>query len=99
MASERQVPRFFLALMVLTLALLAWVLLPMASELILAAVLAAVLWPVQVWLTRRLRGRSSLAAGILAVAVVLLLLGPTAALVALVLRDGADGVKFVSETV
>jgi predicted PurR-regulated permease PerM len=84
--------------MVLTLALLAWVLLPMASELILAAVLAAVLWPVQVWLTRRLRGRNSLAAGILAVAVVLLLLGPTAALVAVVIRDGADGVKFVSET-
>jgi predicted PurR-regulated permease PerM len=99
MASERPVPRFFLALIVLTLGLLAWVLFPIFSELILAAVLAAVFWPVQVWLTARVRGRSSLAAGLLSVAVVLLILGPLAALVALVLRDGADGVKFISDTV
>jgi predicted PurR-regulated permease PerM len=98
MPSERPVPRFFLLLVAATVVLLGMVLAPIVSELLLAAVLAAVLFPVQAWLTRKLRGQSGLAAGLLTAAVVLLLLGPLAALLAVVVRDGADGLKFVSDT-
>ena len=60
--------------------------------------LAAVLFPVQQWLCRKLHVKSGLAAGILTAAVIVLLLGPLAALLAVVVRDGADGIKFITET-
>jgi predicted PurR-regulated permease PerM len=69
----------------------------MATELLLAAVLAALLWPLRQWLSRRMGGRSNLASGILTVGVILLVLGPIAGLVTTVIRDGNDGVKFVSD--
>lgn len=97
MASERPVPRFFLALILAALLLLGLVIFPVVSELFLAAVLAGVLWPLQEWLTRRARGRRGLAAGMLTIGVILLLLGPVATIVTFVIRDGSDGVKFVSE--
>jgi predicted PurR-regulated permease PerM len=93
---ETKVPRFFLALMLIATVLLAMVIRPVLTELILAAVLAGVLWPVQRRLARALGGRRSLAAGILCVAVVLLLLGPIAAMLAFVVSDGSDGVAFVT---
>src|SRR6266545_4429728 len=98
MASEQPVPRFFLVLIYVTLAVLALVLAPVASELLIAAVFAAVLWPLQVWLSRKLGGRDSLAAGVMTLAVLLLLLGPLATLVAVILRDGASGLQYVSDT-
>lgn len=97
MAPERPVPRFFLVLIAAATLLLALVVYPMVNELILAAVLAALLWPVRQWLNRRLRARSHLAAGLLAILVVVLILGPLAALITLVIRDGADGVRYVSD--
>ncbi len=99
-APERPAPRFFLLLMAATAILLGWVLYPIASELFLAAVLAGVLWPLQTWLCRKLpTRRRGPAAGLITVAVVLLVLGPLSALVAVVIRDGADGMRFISETV
>jgi predicted PurR-regulated permease PerM len=95
MASEKPIPRFFLVLVAGTALLLAMVIRPVASELFLACVLAGVLWPLQQWLTRRFRGRRNVAAGLLTLGVVVLLLGPLATLGAFVIRDGADGVKFV----
>ena len=73
-----------LLLQILLLALLGaslWVLAPFWSALFWAAVLAFASWPVMRWLTRLLKGRSTLAAGILTgcwmvlVAVPLILLG------------------------
>ena len=99
MSSEQPVPRFFLALIVAALVLLGFVIFPVVSELFLAAVLAGVLWPVQQGLTRRLRGKRSVAAGLITVGVVLLLIGPVATIAAFVIRDGSDGVRFVSDAV
>lgn len=94
--AEQKVPRFFLALMMIAIVLMALVLRPVVTELLLAVVLAGMLWPIQEWLSARLRGRRSLTAGILTFAVVTLLLGPVATMLTLIVRDGADGVAFVS---
>lgn len=99
MASERPVPLFFLVLLVGAAVLLAVVIAPMSSELLLAVVLAGVLRPVEVWLTKRLRGRRALAAGIITVLVVVIVLGPLAMLITVVVRDGSDGIKFVLDAV
>jgi predicted PurR-regulated permease PerM len=96
-APERQVPRFFLALFIAAMLLLGLVIFHVISELCLAAVLAGVLWPIQEWLARRARGRRGLAAGFLTVGVILVLVGPVATIVTFVIRDGSDGVRFVSE--
>jgi len=95
--AEQPLPRFFLALMIAATVLLALVLAPLAKELLVAAVFAAALWPVQQWLSRRAHGRRSIAAGLLTLAVILVLLGPVATMVTVVIRDGADGARFVSE--
>ncbi len=98
MRSEQPVPLFFLTLMLGATLLLGFLLFPMATELFLATVLAGVLWPVQTRLARRLRGRRGLAAGLLTVAVIVLLLGPLAAIITYVIRDGNDAMRFVLDT-
>jgi predicted PurR-regulated permease PerM len=95
--AERKVPRFFIALMVIAIVLVALVLRPVVTELLLAVVLAGMLWPIQERLSARLRGRRGVAAGILTFGVVTLLLGPVATMLTLVIRDGADGIAFVSK--
>lgn len=92
-------PIFFLALLVGAAALVGAVIAPMIRELLLAVVLASVLRPVQDWLTKLLRARRGLAAGIITLLVVVIVLGPFAMLVAVVIRDGSDGVRFVLDTV
>ncbi len=97
--AERPAPRFFLLLLAVVGLLLATVLRPIASELFLAAVLAVVLWPVQAWVSRRVKlKRRSVVAGGISLLVVVLLLGPLSALIAVVVRDGDAGFRFVSET-
>jgi predicted PurR-regulated permease PerM len=95
--AEQPVPRFFVALMIIATVLLALVIWPIITELILAAVLAGVLWPVQQRLGGRLRRRRSVVAGTLTAAVVVALLGPVALITTFVIRDGAEGVAFVSD--
>jgi predicted PurR-regulated permease PerM len=95
--AEQPVPRFFVALMIIATVLLALVIWPMITELILAAVLAGELWPVQQRLGRWLRGRRSVAAGTLTAVVIIALLGPVALITTFVIRDGAEGVAFVSD--
>lgn len=99
MRSERPVPLFFLTLLIGATLLLGMVLYPMATELFLATVLAGVLWPVQIRLARRLGNRRGAAAGLLTVAVILVLLGPLAAIATYIIRDGNDAVRFVLDTV
>lgn len=95
--AEQPVPRFFLALMIGAIVLVALVARPLVTELVLAAVLAGVLWPLQQRLSRHLRGKRTIAATALTLAVVGALLGPVAIIATFVIRDGADGVRFVSE--
>src|SRR5688572_31743600 len=71
----------------------------MFRELLLAVVLASVLRPVHDWLTKRFRGRRGVAAGVITLLVVIIVLGPVAMLVAVLVRDGADGVRFLLDTV
>jgi predicted PurR-regulated permease PerM len=95
--AERPPPRFFIALMIVATVLLCLVFKPLAKELLLAIVLAGMLWPVQQRLSKRLRGKRGLAAGLLTFAVVALLLGPITTMVTFIIRDGDDGVRFVVE--
>jgi predicted PurR-regulated permease PerM len=97
MRSEQRVPLFFLTLMAGAALLLGLVIYPMATELFLATILAGVLWPVQRWLTKRLR-RRGVAAGLLTVTVLMVLLGPLAMIVTYVIRDGSDAVRYVLDT-
>ncbi len=96
--AKPSIPRFFQLLMVAATVLLAAVIYPIARELFLAAVLAGVLWRPQLWLTRHLRGRSALAAGVLTAVVAVTIVGPVATLTAFAVRDGEDALKFVSTT-
>jgi len=96
---ERPVPLFFLALLIGAAMLVAAVIAPLFRELLVAVVLASALRPVQVWLTKHVRERRGLAAGIITFLVVVIVLGPLAALVALLVRDGAEGVQYLLDTV
>ena len=72
---------------------------PLANALLVAAVLAVVLAPVQSRLAVWLRGRSKLAAALLVFAVLFLVIAPLVALSAVVVNEASSGVKFVVETV
>jgi predicted PurR-regulated permease PerM len=98
-AREKSGYRFFLIVLAGAVVLLAAVVRPLASPLILAAVLAGVLWPLQVRLARRLGQRRSLAAGLLVVGVVLLVVGPLVAMSTVVYQEIADGLRFLSDTI
>jgi predicted PurR-regulated permease PerM len=97
--AEQPLPRFFLVLLVAAAVLLGLVVMPVVKELLLAAVLAGVLWPVRQWLGKRLRGKQGIAAGAITFAVIVLLLGPVATIATFAIRDGADGLRFVSDAV
>lgn len=90
--------RVLLVVLLGALVLVLMVFRPLGSSLLLAAVLAAVLWPIQQWLTRRLRGRGTLAAAILLLFVVALLVGPFVWLSAFLVVEVIQAVQFVSET-
>jgi predicted PurR-regulated permease PerM len=95
----RDRPVFFLTLLVGAAVLVGAVIAPMARELLLAVVLASVLRPLQVWLTAHCRGRRGIAAGILTLSIIVIVLGPLAMLIAVIIRDGSDGVRFLLDTV
>jgi predicted PurR-regulated permease PerM len=97
--AEQPLPRFFFALMVVATLLLALVIMPIAKALLLASVFAGVLWPVQQRLSKWLRGKRGLAAGVITFLVIVLLLGPVAAIATFAIRDGAEGVRSVQEAV
>jgi predicted PurR-regulated permease PerM len=86
--SQRSVPAFFWFLLIGAALLVGAVIAPMVRELLLAVVLASVLWPVEVWLTKKFRGRRSMAAGVITLLVVVIVLGPLAMLIAVIIRDG-----------
>ena len=91
--------RFLFALLIASFALVAYVAWPLATALLLAAVLAQVLAPLQRRLTGWLRGWRSIAAGILVLAVLFLIVGPLLGLAAFLVKEAAEGVRFVAETV
>jgi len=90
--------RFFVTLLLLATLLLALLVRPLASAFLLSAVLAGVLWPLQCKLTRGLRDRPQLAAGVLVSLTVLALIGPVAGLSAFVIDEASQGASFVADT-
>ena len=98
MADDRTARRFFVLLLSGATLLLAVVVRPLASALLVAAVLAGVMEPLHAMLAARLRGRPALAAGILVSSVVVVLVGPIVALAAFLLREGNDALTFLSTT-
>ncbi len=98
MDTPRSTQRALFILLLGSLVLVALVMRPLAVAFFLAAVLAAVLWPVQNRLTKMLRGKAKIAAGILVLAVVLLVLGPLVAFSTFIIREGTQAIAFVQNT-
>jgi predicted PurR-regulated permease PerM len=90
--------RFLFVLLVGTLLLVGFVAWPLAEALLMAAVVAVVLHPLQMRLTRWLRGRPQASAAVLVVAVLLLVIGPILAMSAVAVREATEGGKFLLET-
>jgi predicted PurR-regulated permease PerM len=98
-AEDKTARRFFFFLFFVAAVLLAAVIYPIASALFMAAVFAGVLWPLHKRLTRIVRGARSVAAGILVLAVVLVIVGPVVALSTVAVREATNGLKYISQTV
>jgi len=81
---------------VVLVSMVAW---PIASALLVAAVLGVVLAPLQQRFARALRGRSHLAATLLVLALLVLVIAPLVALSAVVVNEVTAGIKLVIETV
>jgi predicted PurR-regulated permease PerM len=88
----------FQALIVLAIVLLGLALRPFLEALFLAAVLSGALFPVQSWLTRKLRGRRAPAAGLIAFAVIAAGLAPAIGFGWAVIRDVIAAARSVTET-
>jgi predicted PurR-regulated permease PerM len=97
--SEQTRRRFLVLLLAAATLLFAFLIRPLASALLTAAVLAGVLWPLQMRIANRLRGRRNLAAGVLVTGVVVAIVGPILGMSAFVVDEASKGVQFVSETV
>jgi predicted PurR-regulated permease PerM len=82
--------RFLRVLMLLASALLVWITLPIAAAVFAGAVLAVVLYPMQVRVIRFLRGRAAAAAAVVTLLAVVLVGGPLGTVAALALREVAD---------
>lgn len=91
--------RTLLVILLGALLLVLMVLRPLGSAILLAAVLAVVLWPFQQWLTRGLRGHSTVAASMIVVLVIVLLVGPLVWLSAFIIVETIEAVQYVAETV
>jgi predicted PurR-regulated permease PerM len=91
--------RFLFVLLIASLLLVGAVAWPLASALLLAAVLAVVLDPLQRRLASRLRGRAGLASGILVVAVVVVVVGPLIWASAFMVKEASAGLRFIYDTV
>jgi predicted PurR-regulated permease PerM len=88
---------FYITLVLVSLVLLGTMLLPFASALFLAAVLAGSFFGLHERLSRRLGGRPGLAAGVLTLLLVLAVAGPLASLGAVAISEASQGVSFLKE--
>ncbi|WP_224249614.1 AI-2E family transporter [Hyalangium gracile] len=96
MATTQGSRRVFIGLILLSIVLVLLVISPFFEAFFLAAVLAGAFFGMQTWLTKRLWGRSGLAAGIISLGIVLALLVPLAALTAFIVSQVIEGVNFIS---
>jgi predicted PurR-regulated permease PerM len=99
MASDQVARRVFIGLILLAIFLLCLVIRPFGEALFLAAVLAGTFYGLHSRLTRKLRGRSHLSAGVITTAIVLALLLPLGGLTAFIVAEVSKGATFVTQTV
>ena len=90
--------RPFIALLLLATGLLLYVAFPFRTPLFLAVVFAAVLHDPLERLTIALRGRRTIAAALVTLAVLVLIVAPFAALVGFVTRESVTGLAYLRET-
>ncbi len=95
---SRSAKRFFIALMAGTMLVLAFILKSLLGALLIAAVLATMLWPVQRWLTKRFRNRPSLAAALLVFGVTTVIIAPVVTMSAFLVQEVTEGARFVIGT-
>jgi len=88
---------FNIGLVLASLVLLGMMIMPFASALFLAAVLAASLIGIHDRLSRRLRGRPAVAAALLTLLLVLAIVGPVASLAAVTIGEASQGVNYISK--
>ena len=98
MASDFVARRVFVGLIVLSIFLLALVVQPFAKAFFLAAVLAGALYGLHKKLTKGLRGRANLSAGLLCFGVVVALLLPLTGFTAFLISEAASGMRFIQNT-
>jgi predicted PurR-regulated permease PerM len=98
MASAKTAHHVLVFLAVLALALVAVVLRPLATALLVSAVVAGVLHPGMERLTRRLKGRRELAAGLLTFSVLMAVVVPIAAFATTLVQQVIEGVTWLRET-
>jgi len=93
-------PQHFLLVLTILAVWLAWLVVrPFASVLFMAAVVATVVAPVTTWLSGRLGGRRGRAAAIITFALLLALIGPLAAIAAVVAGQAAEAVSWLTRAV
>jgi predicted PurR-regulated permease PerM len=85
-------------LIILAFILLVMIIRPFASGFFIAAVLAGAFHPWQVRLTRRLKNRRMLAAGVITLGVVVALVLPLGALGAIAVKEALEGITYVRST-
>jgi predicted PurR-regulated permease PerM len=91
--------RFFIALLLGSMAVIAAMLVHLGPALLVATVLAVLLWPLQTRLQKKLKDRRSLVALMLTGAVVVLVVTPVVAMSAFVVREVTGGIRYVTTTV
>ncbi|MCY1075492.1 AI-2E family transporter [Archangium lansingense] len=99
MATEQGARRVLIGLILLSIALVLWVFSPFFEAFFLAAVLAGALYGLHRWLTRHLRGKSGISAGLITVGVIVALLAPLASLTAFLVSEIVKGVNFIADIV
>lgn len=98
MASAKTARNVLVVLAVLALGLVALVLQPLATALLVGAVLAGVLSPGMERLSRRLKGRREIAGGLLTFCVLMAVIVPIAAFATTLVQQVIEGVAWVRET-
>jgi predicted PurR-regulated permease PerM len=96
---KSQARRTFVVLIVLSIVLVGVIVAPFAEALFFAAVLAGSLYGLQVRLSKRVRNRRSLSAGILCLGVVVALVAPIGGIAAFAVNESVKGARFVAATV
>ena len=97
--SELTTRHVLVGLVLASMVMLALVVRPFATALFVAAVVAGMLAPLHLRMTRRLRNKPKIAATSLVGGVLLIILAPIGGLAAYAVKEASDGYQYVTETV